>query len=362
MARQVKKGTAWGCLILVFSPFLLVFMVLQTTEEAAAPENVLFLWLAIIGGIVWWARRVNHRANTTTRSTNPQRTTAPALGVPIPKPSRTIPQDVKIAVSVRDPGAREKIYAILTVCSFLLFLLMLGVSVVLAVLGVTKVPDWLAAPGGAGLIGVLVFGAAWRGAVENKRTFLREQEQKMRHEREMRIADAERARREEQDRVRAEEELRIAKAERARREEQKRIREEQKRIRIESLLRRDAVRDEINYMSGVEFEKFIADVLRQKGYTVEETPASGDQGVDLILPDYDGKRVAVQLKRWSGPVGNAVVGATFGGMAHYQAEEGWIITTSTFTPKARELARSTSVRLIDGKELAAWLEGLKEQE
>jgi restriction endonuclease Mrr len=47
-------------------------------------------------------------------------------------------------------------------------------------------------------------------------------------------------------------------------------------------------------------------------------------------------------------------------MAHYQAQEGWIITTSTFTKSARDLARSTSVRLIDGKELADWLEGLRE--
>jgi restriction endonuclease Mrr len=41
-------------------------------------------------------------------------------------------------------------------------------------------------------------------------------------------------------------------------------------------------------------------------------------------------------------------------------EGGWIITTSTFTPKARDLARSTHVRLIDGKELAERLEGLRE--
>jgi len=32
-----------------------------------------------------------------------------------------------------------------------------------------------------------------------------------------------------------------------------------------------------------------------------------------------------------------VIMATFAGMAHYRAEEGWLITTSTFTPKAREL-------------------------
>ena len=182
---------------------------------------------------------------------------------------------------------------------------------------------------------------------------VRIEEQRRRTDEERRIAQAEaEAERREERRI---EERRIAQAEAERREEQKRQ-------RIESLLRGDTVQDKINYMSGVEFEKFMADLFRQKGYAVKGTPASGDQGIDLILPDYDGKRVAVQLKRWSGPVGNAVVGATFGGMAHYRADEGWIITTSTFTRSARELARSTRVRLIDGKELAEWLKGLREQE
>jgi hypothetical protein len=135
-----------------------------------------------------------------------------------------------------------------------------------------------------------------------------------------------------------------------------------KRRRIEAMLHADWVRDKIHYMSGSEFERYMADVLRQKGYRVEETPLSGDQGVDLVLPDLDGKRVVIQLKRWTGPVGNNAVQATFAGMAHYQADEGWVITTSTFTKAARELARSTRVRLIDKDELTDWLDGLREKE
>jgi restriction endonuclease Mrr len=141
-----------------------------------------------------------------------------------------------------------------------------------------------------------------------------------------------------------------------------RQREAAKRHRIEAMLHPDRVRDEIHYMSGPEFERFMADLLRQKGYQVDETPLSGDQGVDLVLPDLDGKRVVIQLKRWTGPVGNNAIQATFAGMAHYQADEGWVITTSTFTKSARELARSTSVRLIDRDELTDWLEGLREEE
>ena len=113
-------------------------------------------------------------------------------------------------------------------------------------------------------------------------------------------------------------------------------------------------------MSGPEFERYMADLFRQRGYVVRETRATGDPGVDLLLTKNQ-KRVAVQLKRWTGrPVGNAVVAATFAGITHYRADEGWIIITSTFTKSARELAESTRVRLIDGKELAEWLEDLRE--
>jgi len=170
-------------------------------------------------------------------------------------------------------------------------------------------------------------------------------------------------RRRKQARLQAEEERQERLRQRqAERQEQAQQREAAKRRRIEAMLHPDRVRDEINYMSGPEFERFMADLLRQKGYEVEETPLSGDQGVDLVLPDLDGKRVVIQLKRWTGPVGNNAIQATFAGMAHYQADEGWIITTSTFTKSARELARSTRVRLIDRDELADWLEGLREGE
>jgi restriction endonuclease Mrr len=148
----------------------------------------------------------------------------------------------------------------------------------------------------------------------------------------------------------------------AERQEEALQREAAKRRRVEAMLHPDRVRDEIHYMSGPQFERFMADLFRQKGYAVEETPLSGDQGVDLILPDLDGKRVVIQLKRWTGPVGNKAIQATFAGMAHYQADEGWVITTSTFTKSARELARSTRVRLIDKDELTDWLDGLREKE
>jgi restriction endonuclease Mrr len=208
------------------------------------------------------------------------------------------------------------------------------------------------------VIAALVVFYRWGGRLEEEERL--EQVRKEEAERQEEEKRKEAARLEQVRREEAERRERLRKWEEERREQAKR-QEAEKRQRIEAMLHRDRVRDQINYMSGPEFERFMADLLRQKGYAVQETKATGDQGVDLIVPDLDGKQVVIQLKRWTGPVGNAAVSAIFAGMAHYHADEGWVITTSTFTRSARELARSTSVRLIDGKELADWLEGLREE-
>jgi hypothetical protein len=57
-------------------------------------------------------------------------------------------------------------------------------------------------------------------------------------------------------------------AERQERARQRAAAEAAKRRRIEAMLHPDRVRDEIHYVSGLDFERFMADVLRQKGYEV----------------------------------------------------------------------------------------------
>jgi len=82
--------------------------------------------------------------------------------------------------------------------------------------------------------------------------------------------------------------------------------------------------------------------------------------VDLLLI-IDERRVAVQLKRYTAPVGNAAVQQALAGMIHYKAKEAWVIPTTTFTKSARQLARSIGVRLIDRNELEDWLSDLREE-
>lgn len=126
---------------------------------------------------------------------------------------------------------------------------------------------------------------------------------------------------------------------------------------IRELFRRDGssgLPARFERMGGAEFENEISLLLGALGYSVQRVRASGDKGVDLILKKGN-RKVAVQLKRWTAPVGHRAVQAAFQGRIHHGADEAWLISTSRFTSRAAELARTTGVRLVDGKELADWI-------
>jgi hypothetical protein len=118
--------------------------------------------------------------------------------------------------------------------------------------------------------------------------------------------------------------------------------------------------ERFEHMDGAEFEFEVSKLLRDLGYAVRPTPPSNIHDVDLLL-QMTSCRVAVQLKRWNAPVGDRSVYGLFTGRIHYGTHEAWLITTSRFTPKAVKLAETTGVRLVDGDELAEWLDARREE-
>jgi restriction system protein len=108
------------------------------------------------------------------------------------------------------------------------------------------------------------------------------------------------------------------------------------------------------HMSGPEFERVLAVFFRRAGYAADVTGRSGDQGMDLMLRK-DGRKVAVQAKRYAKPVGNRAVQEALAARQFHRTDDAWVVTTSSFTPGAAELASRANVRLIDGAELAAWM-------
>jgi len=115
--------------------------------------------------------------------------------------------------------------------------------------------------------------------------------------------------------------------------------------------RHEVSTEKLEGLSGTEFETYLARMLKERGFEdVRGTPASGDQGGDLIARR-NGRTIVIQAKRYQGTVGNRAVQEVAAAIKFYGADEGWVITTGTFTSSAKALAQTNNVKLIDGHAL-----------
>lgn len=108
--------------------------------------------------------------------------------------------------------------------------------------------------------------------------------------------------------------------------------------------------NEINSLSGTEFESYVARILQRCGWHVSGTPTTGDQGADLIASKGN-RKIAIQVKRYTSSVGNSAVQEVVGAVRFYGTNEGCVITNSSFTPSARSLAQKNDIGLIEGSNL-----------
>ncbi|MBA2331230.1 MAG: restriction endonuclease [Actinobacteria bacterium] len=110
------------------------------------------------------------------------------------------------------------------------------------------------------------------------------------------------------------------------------------------------------------FEDVVLDVLVALGYggskpdAAERVGRSGDGGIDgVIREDTLGlDAISVQAKKWAPErtVGPQEIREFVGALQDVEAAKGIFITTSSFSPESRELARRRRIVLIDGLELA----------
>jgi restriction system protein len=106
----------------------------------------------------------------------------------------------------------------------------------------------------------------------------------------------------------------------------------------------------VERMSGADFEVHCAQRLMKCGWVVQTTKASGDQGIDVIA-EMHGRKIVLQCKFYSQPVGNKAVQEVAAGRIHYGAQFGGVVSNATFTPSARELAATNRVLLLHFSEL-----------
>lgn len=103
---------------------------------------------------------------------------------------------------------------------------------------------------------------------------------------------------------------------------------------------------------GHEFEHFCSKLLEKNGFhNVMVTPPSNDYGVDIVAENDYGVKYGFQCKLYSSPLGNSPVQEISTGMKYYNCHVGVVITNSTFTKNAKELASSANIILWDKDKL-----------
>ncbi len=123
--------------------------------------------------------------------------------------------------------------------------------------------------------------------------------------------------------------------------------------KIKSLFTREKIKNEfttnmnkIDKMDGIQFEHYLCEVFKKKGYKAEVTKASNDYGADLVIKKGKNK-IVVQAKRYSSNVNNSAVQEIIGAKAYYKANKSMVVTNSYYTKNAIELAKVNNVELWD---------------
>lgn len=98
-------------------------------------------------------------------------------------------------------------------------------------------------------------------------------------------------------------------------------------------------------VKGHDFEHWVARELERFGWKARATAGAGDQGIDVIAEKH-GIKVGIQCKRYSSAVGNKSVQEAISGKQFHGLDVAAVLTTSSFTRAAKQLATSTDIVLM----------------
>lgn len=104
-------------------------------------------------------------------------------------------------------------------------------------------------------------------------------------------------------------------------------------------------RIDVDKLTPYEFENFCAQLLNEAGWKAQVTQKSGDQGIDII-GERNGIKAVFQVKKHASPIGNKAVQEAIAGKAFASADVAFVVSNSSFTPSARQLADVSGVELL----------------
>lgn len=110
-------------------------------------------------------------------------------------------------------------------------------------------------------------------------------------------------------------------------------------------------------LTPTEYEHHCADMLRERGWTIQLTPASRDGGADFVA-EKSGVRIVFQCKRYSQPVGNKAVQEVTSAVRLYHGNVACVVAPNGYTRQAQREATGLSVHLLHHSALPAFADRL----
>jgi restriction system protein len=111
---------------------------------------------------------------------------------------------------------------------------------------------------------------------------------------------------------------------------------------------------QVDYMSGVEFEQYLGEILKHQGFAIEFTKVSGDFGTDIVAKM--GKlRYSIQAKRRNKHIDRSAISDAVAAKRFYNCNRSMVITNNYFSKDAKRFAYSNFCKLIDRERLAEWM-------
>lgn len=117
---------------------------------------------------------------------------------------------------------------------------------------------------------------------------------------------------------------------------------------------------DIDKMDGLQFEVYLKALLQELGYKSKVTSGSHDFGADLVMKNNQ-KKIVIQAKRYGykNKVSLDAIQQVYTAKTYYNADESVVITNSTFTKSASELAKVCNVKLYDRYKLTDLINKVK---
>ncbi len=110
--------------------------------------------------------------------------------------------------------------------------------------------------------------------------------------------------------------------------------------------------NKIDTLSGLEFEKFVADFFEYLGYETTLTATSGDNGIDIIAKSRR-YTIGIQTKLYyNHNVSNKAIQEVYSGKNYFSLDYAIAITNWKFSAPALNLAKTLRVGTIDRKGLS----------